>query len=118
MTVDQLNAVFGPIIYVLLISLTAAMGFRVLRHLRSGRRTPLLLARDFLLFAYLLLTISVTQYARANGITGLSQEAWWVGATNVLSTALLALWVGIEFGLVRQRRPEARLCPHCGNPCE
>jgi heme A synthase len=113
MTVDQLNAVFGPLIYLLLIVLTAAMGVRVVRHLLSGRRTPLLLARDFLLFLYLLLTISVAQYTRANGITGLSQDVAWVALTNVLATALLGLWVAIEMGIVRQR-PTSTRCPHCG----
>jgi hypothetical protein len=119
MTTDLINAIFGPYILLGIFVLTAAMGVRVWRHIRSGRKTPLLLARDILLFAYFALVTVVAQIARAHNIHGLSKEVWWVLITSVLASAVLTVWLGIELGLIRQKRsvPVPHECPACGAPC-
>lgn len=120
MTVEEVNAVAVPVIYILLVMLTAAMGFRIVRHLRDGwRHTPLLLARDFLLFLYLAVSVSVVQHARSRGIS-LSGELWWVLLTDILVIGVLGVWNAIEFGLIRQHRsaPVEHVCAHCGEICE
>lgn len=117
MTADLVNAIFGPYIFLGVFALTGAMGWRIWRHLRSRSRTPLLLGRDILLFLYFAIVAVVQQYARANNITGLGQEVWWVLLTSVLASAVLTVWLGIELGLIRQRRPPPHTCQTCLSPC-
>ena len=99
MTVEQVNALTGPIIVILIVSLFAAMAVRVIRHVVNRRPVPLLLKRDFLLFAAFALLVLGSQYARATGVR-LSTELWWVVSTNALGIIALGTWLLIEVGVV------------------
>lgn len=100
MTPAQLvNAVSAPIILFLLAVLTVALTVRLVRHILSRRTAPLLLKRDWLLFATLALSITGTQIGRVLQVR-LADEVWWVLVTNGLSLLTLGVWVGIELGVI------------------
>lgn len=104
-TIATINSVIAPIVYVLLALLTVTMGIRIFRHVRSGRKTPLLLARDFALFVALVVLIGGAQFARFTGTT-LSTQLWWVVLTDLLSVSVLLLWLVVEVGVVGRRRDD------------
>lgn len=104
-TIATINGLVAPFVYLLLGLLTMAMGLRIVRHWRSGRKTPLLLARDFALFLALLVLIGGAQFARFTG-TKLSEQLWWVVLTDVLSVAVLGLWLLIELAVIGRRKDE------------
>lgn len=113
-TATQLNALTGPVIIILVVVLAAAMLLRVARHLRAGRRTPLLLKRDLLLFGTLAVLLLGGQFGRWTGVR-LGEEILWVILTNSLAFLTLGVWLAIEVGVIGRARPAEQLtCPHCG----
>jgi len=106
-TVELVNAWTGPIVVGLILALFAAMAGRVLRHVLKGRRVPLLLKRDVLLFAAFALLVLGSQYSRATGVR-LAGELWWVLLTNALGIVALGVWLLIEIGVIGHGKGEDR----------
>lgn len=115
MTANEINGITGPVIIVMVVVLAAAMILRAIRHMLSGRTTPLLLKRDLLLFTTLAVLVLGGQWSRWTGVR-LGSEVWWVALTNALAVLTLGAWLAIEVGVVGRARPEHQTCPHCGGP--
>lgn len=99
MTAQEINGWTAPLLILGVVLLTAAMVLRLLRHWRGGRRAPLLLIRDVALFVALVLAVGGGQYSRLTGVR-LSDQVWWVVASNTIYTVAIGLWIAIELALI------------------
>lgn len=100
MTAADIQALTFPVILVLVLLLVATMCWRVYRHLREGRRVPILLRRDVALFVALVVLVAGSAYTRATGVS-LGQQVWWVAITNLIVIVTLVYWLAVEWGFVR-----------------
>lgn len=96
---DTVNQVSLPVIIALVVMIFAAMTGRLVRSRIEGRRIPLLLKRDWLIFAALAVLAVGTVTSRLTGIR-LGQELWWVLLTNTLAISALVVWAAIEFRVI------------------
>lgn len=101
MTPQQVADIASPIEFALMAAIAALMGYRIVRHMRNRERVPLLLRRDFGLFALFVLVFVAPRVVRwLTGVT-LGMEVWWVVFVNVAAIVVLGYWLAVEVGVVR-----------------